>query len=244
MNFGQSGLVVIGGALLASLIGGYFFIYRVRTKAPLSAPEGWGTNPDDRKWEKEAAELAHTELAGVHDAAKNWAASIGALLTVGGTVGLVKGEEAFAKLTASEGNFAFWLTVAAAVLAGLSIAFATFAAQGTPARYKSLDGWTFRQVSRSSSLTAMRRLLWSKILAVVGAIAVLTALGISWKSGIASEEPAAGVTAIATTVDGRLRCGELSTSSLGGVSIAFGKDTMRVDGSSEIEIVESCPPRR
>jgi hypothetical protein len=229
---------------LAVLAGWLAFIRRIKTKPPSPAPDGWGTTADDRKWETEASALAHTELSDVRESAKNWAASIGALLGIGGTVAFVKGEDAFSKLTTQEGNFAFWLTVTAALLAGLAIGFATFAAQGTPARYKSIDGWTLRKISRSRSLDAMRRLLWSKVLAIVAAIAILVTAGISWKGSIAEEAEPAGTYAIVTTVDGRLRCGELATTPRGAVRVGFGRATMVVDGTSEITTVESCPPEK
>jgi hypothetical protein len=237
-----AGAIVIVAAAALVGIGFLLFIFHAETSPPLSAPVGWGTNPDDRKWETEATEVPHGELAAVRESAKNWAASIAALLTVGGTVGLIKGEEAFSKLSNSAGNFAFWLTVAAAVLAGLAIALATFAAQGTPANYKGLDGWTLRNVSRKRTLVAMRQLMWSRILASVGAVAVLAALTIGWASGIAEEHPDPGVNGFVTTVDGKMRCGTLDTSGRGLVSVAVGKETMPVSGESEINIVESCPP--
>jgi hypothetical protein len=242
ISFVEAGAIVVVAVLAVATVAGLRFIYTVKTKEPLSAPDGWGTAPDDLKWETEATELAHTELASVRESAKNWAASIGALLTVGGTVGLIKGEEAFSKLGHSAGNFAFWLTLAAAVLAGLAIAFATFAAQGTPARYKGLDGWTLQNVSRNRTLAAMRQLMWSRILATIGAVAVLAALTIGWKAGIAEEHPSSGQNGFVTTVDGKMRCGALATSGQGRVSVAVGKTTMAVSGKSDIDIVEKCPP--
>jgi hypothetical protein len=242
ISFLGAGAIVALAATTIAALAAVNFIYRAKTKEPLSAPDGWGTTPDDRKWEAEATELAHSELTSVRESAKNWAASIGALLTVGGTVGLIKGEEAFSKLGHSAGNFAFWLTVAAAVLAGLAIALATFAAQGTPARYKGLDGWTLRNVSRNRTLVAMRQLIWSRILATIGAVAVLAALTIGWKSGIAEEHPSSSLNGFVTTVDGKMRCGALDTSDRGRVSVAVGKTTMPVSGKSEIDIVETCPP--
>ncbi|HEY5942520.1 MAG TPA: hypothetical protein VIT89_06660 [Solirubrobacterales bacterium] len=178
----------------------------------------------------------------MRESAKNWAASIGALLTIGGTVGLVKGEEAFSKLSSAEGNFAFWLTLTAAVFAGLAIALATFAAQGTPARYKSIDGWTLSKISAERSIVAMRLLLVSRILVSVAAVAVLAALSIAWKSGIATEEPATtGVSAIATTVDGRARCGKLRVSAIGGLFMTAGKSTVKVEPGVEVTVVDACP---
>lgn len=234
--------IVVAELVLVGL-GWFRFIKQMKTKAPLSAPAGWGTTADDRKWEVEAAALAHTELAEVREAAKTWAASIGAVLGIAGTVAFVKGEDKFASLTTQEGNYAFWLTVSAALLAGFGIALAAFAAQGTPARYKGIDGWTLRNVSRSRSLTAMRRLLWSKVLVVVAGLAILASAGISWKASIAEEETEASdpVLAIVTTVDGLRRCGELSTAPRGNVWVGRGKDRVQVDGTNEIVIVESCP---
>jgi hypothetical protein len=241
--FGWIAALVIAVELIGVAIGGFWFIKRMKTKAPFSAPEDWGTTPDDRKWETEAAALAHTELTEIRDSAKNWAASIATLLGIGGTVAFVKGEDAFAKLTTQEGNYAFWLTVTAALLAGLAIGFATFAAQGTPARYKSIDGWTLRKISRLNSLTAMRRLLWSRILAIVAALAVLVTAGISWKSSIAEDTPESSdpVQAIVTTEDGKRRCGELSTAPLGNLWVEIGKNRFPVDGSNEVVTVDSCP---
>jgi hypothetical protein len=244
--------VIIGLAIavvegLGVLAGWFWFVRRMKTKAPEgSAPGGWGLTEDDRKWEKDAAVVAHTELADIREAAKNWATSIGAILGIGGTVAFVKGEDAFAKLTTQEGNYAFWLTVTAALLAGLAIGFATFAAQGTPFRYKSIDGWTLRKVSRSGSLLALRRLLWSKVLAIVAAVAILAVAGISWKSSIAEDTPenAEPIQAIVTTIDGKRRCGELSTTGRGNLWVQTGKERMAVDGTNEIVTVETCPAKK
>jgi hypothetical protein len=245
MSFHDAAGIVIGAEIFALLLGWLIFVYNRKIEGPSSQPEDWGTNPDDRQWDKEAAAISHGELAAVRESAKNWAASIAALLTIGGTVGLVKGEEAFSKLTPGEGNFAFWLTLTAVVMTGLGIALATFAAQGTPSRYRHLDGWTLSKVSSEQSLKAMRFLLYSRILVVVATIAVLTTLAISWKKGIASEEPAAGgVSAMVTTEDGRSRCGELRTASIGGLWLVSGKFESPVKGGSEVMILDACPPPR
>jgi len=245
MSFHDAAGIVIGAEIFVLLFAWLVFVYNRKIEGPRPQPDDWGSNPDDRQWEKEAAGLPHSELASVRESAKNWAASITALLTIGGTVGLVKGEEAFSKLTPGEGNFAFWLTFTAVVLAGLGIALATFAAQGTPARYKHLDGWTLSRVASEQSLKATRLLLYSRILVVVAAIAILTTLAISWKKGIASEEPnASGVSAMATTADGRIRCGELRTASIGGLWLVTGKFESPVKEGSEVTILDACPPPR
>jgi hypothetical protein len=239
--FGWLGALILGGTVALTAIVIAVALWRTKTRPPMSAPKGWGTHPDDRQWEDEAAKAPHEELASVRESAKSWAASLTALLGVGGTVAFVKGEEAFAKLSHSTGNVVFWLTVTAAAMAGLSIVTATFAAQDAPARYKGLDGWTLRTASRDLAQAAMRKLYVSRVLGLVAAVAILAVAGISWQASIAKEIEPTGNTAYAVTTDGRLRCGELSTSSLGGVSIATGKGTKQVAG--KVEPVDKCPAR-
>lgn len=240
MSFWMVGLAVAVGVLALLSIGAGIARHLRRLRPPYPTPDGWGTDPDDRKWEEEAVELSHTALDDVRESAKAWAGSIGALLGVGGTVAFVKGEDAFSKLSTSEGNVAFWLTVAAALLAVLAIALATFAAQGTPHRYASLDGWTLNKVSREREQRAMELLLWSRTFAIVAAIAVLGGFGIAWKAGIASDDPAT-VSAIAATDDGTVRCGELQASPDGTLTLKVGDVTQPLQKDSDVDTIDSCP---
>lgn len=229
--------------LVLATLGAAVVRHQRRLLAPFSAPEGWGTDPDDRRWEAEATELSHRALADVRESAKAWAASIGALLGVGGTVAFVKGEDAFSKLSVDEGNVAFWLTVAAAILATLAIALATFAAQGTPQRYRGLDGWTLSKVSRQRAQQAFVWLLWSRVLAVIAAAAVLGGFAIAWKAGIASEDTPEAISAIAVTDDGKVRCGELQIAADGDLSLAIGDPPVAqpLRENSDVDTVDSCP---
>lgn len=241
MTFALTGVVVLAGVLVFLSIGAAIVRLQSKLRTPYGAPPGWGINPDDKKWEQEAEKLAHTALADVRESAKNWAASIAALLGIGSTVAFVKGEETFAKLSPTEGNFAFWLAVSAAILAGVAIALATFAAQGTPQRFKSVDGWTLSKISRDRSQKATVLLLWSRVLAIVAAIAIFGGFGMAWKTSIATEDTTSGVSAIAATDDGTVRCGELKTASDGALSLVAGGQTLIVRKGADVDTVDSCP---
>ena len=240
MNVATSGIVVLGAVLVCLAVAALVIRAQRRTQAPYPPPEDWGVDPDDRKWETEATELRHKALSDVRETAKAWAASITALLTIGTTVGFVKGGETFADLGGTEGNFAFWLVIAAGLLAGAAIATAAFAAQGTPQRYERLDGWTLSKISRERTRRATVLLLWSRVLAVIAALAVFGGFAISWQAGIGEEESTA-INAIAVAEDGSVRCGELSSSSDGKLSLVTGDETISVGERSDVDTVESCP---
>ncbi len=242
MNEWESGVLVLAAALTCIALGALVVRHQRRLRLPYSAPDGWGTDPDDRKWEREASALSHTSLVEVRETAKNWAASIGALLGVVGTITFVKGEDTFAKLDTTQGNFAFWLLVATALLAAAAIGLATFAAQGTPQRYDSLDGWTLSKITRERTRRATELLLWSRVLAIIAAVAVFAGFAITWQAGIATEEESDGVSALVVTADGSVRCGELQTNDDGTLVLIVGEKALGVQDGNGVDVIEECPP--
>ena len=139
------------------------------------------------------------------------------------------------------GNFVFWLAVAAGLLLGVAIVLATLAAHGTPQRVEDLDGSTLKQISRERANDAYRKLLWSRGLTIVAAICVFVGSAFVWKEGIASDDPSTEITAIATTEDGVTRCGSLSRSSDGALSMTAGGASLALQEASEVEPVDDCP---
>lgn len=241
MSLVDSGVIVLFGVLACIAVGLLVVERQRRLRPPYPTPELWGVHPDDAKWEAEADEIRHKALSDVRESAKAWAATVTALLGVGATVGFVKGEDTFAKLTPAEGNFAFWLIVAAALLAGVAILLAALAAQGTPLRFRHLDGWTLSEVSRESTAKASVLLLWSRVTAVTAALALFVGFGISWQAGIASDDPDEGVSAIAATADGVVRCGELGAAAEGALTLVVDGAAMSIREGSTVDTVEACP---
>jgi hypothetical protein len=251
MTFWAAAAVVTAAAMVGIGLGLIVARRLLTTEKPLPAPADWGRIPDDRKWEAEAQESHHSALKEVRESAKAWAASISALLGVGGTVAFVKGPDTFAKLSEGSGNVAFWLTVVAAVLAGGAIAMASFAAQGTPRRYASLDGWTLKKISRERAEFATKLLVGSRVLTVVAAVCILVGFGIVWHSGIGEEsevdaapDRAAAALAIGVDTEGVIRCGRLGSSNSGALSLHVRKETFDLRGPNAVEFVNSCPPKK
>jgi hypothetical protein len=247
MSFLASGLVVLSATAVA-LLAGYLVATKLLIKeiGAMQAPTNWGRAPDDLDWKAEAEKLRHSALREIRETAKAWAASISALLGVAGTVAFVKGPDTFGKLGEGAGNFAFWLTVVAALLAGLAIGLATFAAQGTPQRFASLDGWTLKKISRERAKRAAELLLYSRIATIVAALAILVGFSIAWKDGIGSEaekpkEAEAPGHAVAVDTEGTIRCGHLLATPGGALYLRIHRQKYELKGANALELVEACP---
>lgn len=240
MTFGLALLVVAAGGV-AGVLAARFLAKRLASPIPpFDVPDSWGDDPDDKRWGTEALDITHGSLKAVQASATSWAATITALLGIGGTVAVVKGPDTFAKLSTGTGNVVFWLSAASGLLAAAAIVFASLAAQGTPHRVQGLDGYALKRITADGARLAADRLLWSRTFTVVAAASVLLAVGISWKAGIATGTPSS-TSALAVTSDGVVRCGTLQAGSDGAVMMTAGTAHYALRDGAPITTVDSCP---
>jgi hypothetical protein len=201
--------------------------------------------PSDLKWEEKAEQLEFESLTRVRGAAEKWAASLGAILGLLGTVLLVKGREDITRLTTL-----FQVLVAGSLLialacAAIAIYLAALAAQGTPAELRWPIGSRLRTWERAEALKAKRRLKKSRWLtgAVVGILAL--AVGLTWFGDAQSTETSSNVLLVrklAPPVCGKL---ELSPSKALQVKPSDHTAVPIEDADvSVIAIVDDCPAER
>lgn len=174
-------------------------------------PEILGPAPageQDTKWERKAEELEFEALSKVRGAAEKWAATIGVLLGLIGTVLLVKGPDEIAKLPDGAQwligillAFAFGLAVAATVLAA-------FAAQGTPQTLEQPSGTTLRRSEKEATAAARERLSWSRRLTLVTVFLLAGAVAAAW-IWPESEGASSSSSVVFTPAHGKPLCGAL-----------------------------------
>lgn len=130
---------------------------------------------EDRLWASKAAELEIEALGGIRGLAEKWAASLTGVLGVVGLASLFQGADKFAKLTEPWKSVAQISFTLAVVLALVATALSIAAAQGTAERVFIPGGTALRDYSRTSVDSALCRIKWSRILAALAVVCVLTA---------------------------------------------------------------------
>jgi hypothetical protein len=205
------------------------------------APADWGGDPDDVKWNDEAAAIPHTALANARGVAEKWGATVAALTGVFGVVVFAKGPDA---LTDIPGDDAY-AVLALALLAVLAAALATFcgalAAQGTPTNLNNLNGWTLKQLYSSRLPQVLKLLRWSRLLTVAAVLLIFGAVTIGWLSALDARGAAKGQNALVIQNDGSVLCGEIKRQS-GGLVVDTGSGVPKpLANVRQVVIVDSCP---
>lgn len=204
-------------------------------------PADWGRDPDDRRWEDEAVDVLHSQLADVRGTATAWGAAISALLGIFSVVAFIKGPTAFTSVHGHEADAAALLILFAMVLAAGAVVLSALAAQGVPRDVQQLDGWELRFQSGARARAAVTQLAWSRLLAVASALVVVLSIGLTWLAALREGDGASATKVLVVTNGGGVRCGALvATSPVLKVKDAAGA-TMQVRGVKQIVKVESCP---
>lgn len=204
-------------------------------------PATWGQSADDRRWDDEAEEAQHQQLALVRSAATSWGTAISSLLGVFALVAFVKGPTTFTDVKGSAASAAALLVLLAAVAAAVAVLLAALAAQGVPRKVAILDGWELRHQTAVRARAATVQLAWSRILGVLAALIVLAAVGLTWLTASEQSQAPNSQLLLLVTKDGVLHCGSL-------VKLPQGLGLKQADGTivdatnaREIETTEACP---
>lgn len=216
-------------------------IWRRRPAAAGDLPATWGQAADDRRWDDEAAEAQHQQLALVRAAAAAWGTAISSLLGVFALVAFVKGPTTFTDVKGSAASAAALLVLLAAVAAAVAVLLAALAAQGVPRDLAILDGWELRHQTAVRARTATVQLAWSRILGVLAALIVLAAVGLTWLTALHQSQAEKSQQLLLVTKDGVVHCGTL-------VKLPQGLALKQTDGTiidatnaREIETTQACP---
>jgi hypothetical protein len=207
---------------------------------------------DDRRWSTEAADARHSGLKSVRDTADAWGKSISAVLGVFALVSFVKGPDVVSAIpTGSRATFHLffltldpartvvaWIFIAAAMIL-VAVITAAIAAEGTPAWEPKLDGRRFRTLTEGGEKRAIKWLLISRILTLLGAFLVFCAMALAWTATI--DKLSKPQVVMASTKDAVV-CGELRSRPDGSIEVvSVGGATSVLAAGTDITPVDSCP---
>jgi hypothetical protein len=164
---------------------------------------------DQPVWEKAAVDAAVAQLANIRAAAEKWAGTVGTLLGLFGTVAVVTGTDALAKIpNENTRQILYNILVWAGILAGLSILAASIAATQTFTKSKNWNGDALRAKVAGASMPALIELWISRVTGVAAAALVFIVGATGLHSAIA--KPAnQGSSVLVVYTDGTVRCGVL-----------------------------------
>ena len=207
-----------------------------------SAPKVIGpgeVGPDIQRWEKRLVDLETEELSKVRAAAEKWAATLGTLLGLAGTVLIVRGADEIGDL--SDGTklaigLLLLLAFAAAVTATILTAYA---AQGTPKDLAWPTAATLREWEHEQAKKAKGLLFHSRWITLVAVLAIAVAVAVAWL-GKAAES--SGSTVLFTPAAGNPLCGSLVNTDAG-LALEIGDEQVALPaGPYDNTIsVDSCP---
>ena len=196
------------------------------------------------RWAQRADELEFDALTRVRATAEKWAASLAAILGVAGTVLLVKGRGDISTLTTGYQVLVAVVIFAALVVAVVATFYAALAAQGTPQDVKWPSGAKLRDWERQQSLSAVRRLKTSRLLAIVAIGLVVLAVGLTW-FGEANPPSATPATVLVLREAAEPLCGELAAGDTAGEvrlsSQSTPAVTLAADDIASVIPVSGCP---
>jgi hypothetical protein len=208
-----------------------------------AAPANWGADPDDQKWDAEAAQLPHTALSDVRGAAEKWGSTVAALLGLFGVVAFAQGPSSLTDVPGDDAYAVLAMVLIAVVLAGAATYTSAIAAQGSPATVQNLNGYTLKAIHNTrlpravKLLKASRALTLAAILLVLGAVAVASLGTLDARDTDSSASPSV----VVVKRDGTVVCGTLK---LAGTTLVL-VDTMgapsSIAGSTQVVPVDKCP---
>lgn len=207
-------------------------------------PEILGPAPagaQDTRWERKAEELEFEALSKVRGAAEKWAATIGVLLGLIGTVLLVKGPDEIAKLPDGAQWLIGILLLCAFGLAVAATVLAAYAAQGTPQTLEQPSGTTLRRSEMEATAAARKRLSWSRRLTLVTVFLLAGAVAAAW---IWPEPEGSGSSVVFTPARGKPLCGALVNLSDGlAVEVGEARTPLPEGPYDNVVPVDSCPSK-
>jgi len=196
----------------------------------------------DARWEKRAEELEFEALGKVRGAAEKWAATLGALLGLVGTILLVKGPDEVSKLpTVAQytiGAFLFFALIAAV----RATVLAAYAAQGTPEDLEYPNGAKLRKEERRWAEEGKQKLASSRrfTLGAVALIALAVLAAWAWPQSSSSS----GSTVLLTPAQGQPLCGAL-VNDADALELEVGGKRVKLPPGpyDNVIAVESCPEK-
>jgi hypothetical protein len=200
------------------------------------------TNPTDLRWTQRQEDLQFEALAKVRSAAEKWAASLGALLGLSGTILVVQGRDDFSKLE-DEFRIAVGATLLVAVIIGACATFlAARAAQGTPAHVAWPSGAKLKKWEHEEAVKARGMLTRSRHLAIGAVALVLLALGLTW---FGEAKPADADALLVVPREGAPVCGTMAAAADGESVVVTleGGQEVSLEGSDVGDVirVDRCP---
>jgi uncharacterized integral membrane protein len=174
-------------------------------------------SPTDLRWAERADELEFETLDRMRRAGERWAATLGAILGLAGSVFIVKGRDDVAQLSPAWQAVVGGLLLAALLVAVLATLLAARAAQGTPRKIAWPTGGKLRAWERSEALLAQRCLRASRALALAAVVLVASAVGVTWFGS--GEEEADGRTLLVLRSRGEPLCGTLLAQTADGIRL-------------------------
>jgi nitrate reductase NapE component len=194
----------------------------------------------DIAWQNAADKAVMEALPNAQARAAKWAETITALTGIFGAIVLIKGPEDITKLAAADRRAVENALVLGVALASLAILFAGLAAQGWSTRNWS-TGSAFRASSRTQAAISSFLLLHSRFWTVLAVVLIGYAIYVTWTKTPLDEATTAASSAIVLGSDGRIGCGQLTTTD-GRVAItATDGDVVDIGPVQGLAVVESCP---
>jgi len=205
-------------------------------------PANWGSSADDLRWEDEAVDSVHKQLAEVRTTATAWGTAISSLLGVFTLVAFIKGPDTFTGVKGGEAKAAALLVLLAAVFAAVAVLLAALAAQGVPRHAALLDGWELRHQTGKRAQAAAVQLGWSRVLGVGAALIVLASIGLTWLAALRESESSSSTQKVLLVSSaGDVSCGTLVKHGSGlGLKQADGS-IVAAAGSRQVVKVDACP---
>jgi hypothetical protein len=196
----------------------------------------------EAKWEKRAEELELEALPKVRGVAEKWAATVGVLLGLAGTILVVKGPEEIGALPSGARLLIGLLLATAFVLAVIATVLAAYAAQGTPTDLEYPTGATLREAETEATKTARTRLSRSRHFTLLAVVLLAAGVATAW---IWPQEAKSGSTVLFTPNSGKPLCGSLVNTEEGLAIEANDKLVLLPAGPYDNAVaVEGCPKEK
>lgn len=199
--------------------------------------------PSDVRWAQRVEDLEFDALSNVRSTAEKWAATLAAIIGLGGTIIFVKGRDDVSRLTTGYQLVIAVVIFAALVTALVATVFAALAAQGTPREVAWPSPGELRKWQRDEARKAIGHLRTSRILAVVVVALLAIAVGLTWFGAAKPASPAPATVLVVRKV-GTPLCGRVVDSGGGAVSlIPQNSPAVMLDGADiqSLVLISSCP---